>query len=114
MLAVWECRFRNRARIGSYLDQTFSFDIRPTISRKLLSAFETQVIHRQKTLPRVTSCNPHQREKRLKHLPRSNWTENASSVMDRTSSQGKSASSHRSRLVLHRTSAVAGHASLHV
>ena len=89
MLAVWDCRFRNQAPIGSYLDPTFSFTVRPTISRKLLSAFDKRDIHRLKILPHVTSCIRHQRQKRLKHLPGSNWTENASSVVDRTSGQGE-------------------------
>src|SRR2546422_3292831 len=63
MLAAWECRLGNQAPIGSYLDPTFSFGIRPTISRKLLSAFETRSIHKLKILQHVTSCNPHQRER---------------------------------------------------
>jgi hypothetical protein len=70
MLAVLECRLGNQAPIGSYLDPTFSFGIPPTISRKLPSAFETRIIHKLKILRRVTSCNPPQREKHLKYLPR--------------------------------------------
>src|SRR2546426_4724360 len=72
MLAVWECRLGSQAPIGSYLDPTFSFGIRPTISRKPLSAFETRSIPKLKILRHVTSCNPHQRERHLKHLPGSN------------------------------------------
>src|SRR5207245_7243163 len=75
MLAVWECRMGNQAPIGSYLDPTFSFGIRPTISRKPLSAFETRSIPKLKILRHVTSCNPHQRERHLKHLPGSNCGE---------------------------------------
>src|SRR5882762_11882834 len=78
MLAVWECRFRNQAPIGSCLHPAFSFDRRPTISRKPPSAFGTRNIHRPKILPHVTSCTPHQREKPFKHLAESNWTVNAS------------------------------------
>jgi putative phosphoesterase len=44
----------------------------PTISRKLLSAFETRIIHKLKILRHITSCNPPQRSKHLKHLPRLN------------------------------------------
>jgi len=72
MLAVWVCRLGNQVPIGSYLDPTFSFGIRPTISRRLVSAFETRSIHKLKILQHVTSCNPHQTEKHLKHLPGSN------------------------------------------
>jgi len=72
MLAVWECRLGNPVPIGSYLDPMFSFGIRPTISQKLLGAFETRSIHKLKILQHVTSRNLHQREKHLKHLPESN------------------------------------------
>ena len=67
MRAVWECRLANQAPIGSYLDPTFSFDTRPMISREPLSAFEKQIIHKLTSLQHSTSCNPHQRQKCLKH-----------------------------------------------
>src|ERR1700730_7493946 len=68
MLAVWECRLETPVPICFYLDLTFSFVICPTTSRKLLSAFETRIIHKRKSLRDVTSCNPHQREEHFKHL----------------------------------------------
>src|SRR2546430_12824490 len=71
MLAVSECRLENQAPIGSCLDPTFSSSVPPTISRRLLSVFEPRTIHKPKILPRVTSCNPLQSEKCLKHLERS-------------------------------------------
>ena len=58
MLAVWECRLGNPVPTGSYLDPTFSFGTRPTISRKPLSAFETRRIHKLKILQRATCLQP--------------------------------------------------------
>jgi hypothetical protein len=66
MLAVWECRMGNQVPIGSYLGPTFSFGAPPTISRKLLNAFEIRIIHKPKILRHITSCNPPQREKYFK------------------------------------------------
>ena len=60
---------------GAYwllLGPNIQFQHTPTISRRLLSAFEPRTIHGLKILPRVTSCNLHQSEKCLKHLARSN------------------------------------------
>jgi putative phosphoesterase len=58
--------------IGSYLDLTFSFGVRSTISRKPLSAYETPSIHKHKSLPQGMSCNLHPRKKHSKRLPESN------------------------------------------
>ncbi len=60
------------ARIGSYLDQMFSFDIRLTIERKRLSAFALRIIRRLKILQHIMSCNRLQRMKCSKYLRRQN------------------------------------------
>src|SRR5262245_38021622 len=69
MLAVWECRLGNQAPTGSCLAPTFSFGIPPTISRRLLSAFETRIIHKPTILQHVTSYDPHRSKRCLKHVP---------------------------------------------
>src|SRR5438445_13383710 len=58
-----ECRLGNPAPTGSSLDPMFSFGIRPTISRKSLSEFETRSIHKVKILQHVASCNPRRSER---------------------------------------------------
>ncbi len=67
-----ECRFRNRAPIGSYSGPAFSFGARPTISRPRLSAFEPPDIHRLKSLRPATCCNLRPRPRSWKSFRRPN------------------------------------------
>ena len=73
MPAAWECRLGDQAPTGCYLAPTFSFGIRPAISRKLLRAFEPRSIHKLRISPRVMSSNRRQNEKHWKHFLKSHF-----------------------------------------